>query len=119
MPRGRVRFGDERRRRGEVLASRAARLGRALAELGAWLPGQPVEWVRPDGGAMCCLRLRSGEFTDAEVADFHARLAAYDVRVAPGSWFGEDDRVFRLGFGHLAPGDFTEALGRLAQALKG
>src|SRR5215472_5263592 len=68
------------RRRGEILAGRAARLGRALAELEAWLPGQPVEWVRPDGGAMCCLRLRPGEFTDAAVAGFHARLAGYDVR---------------------------------------
>ena len=107
------------RRRREILADRAARLGHALAELEAWLSDQPVEWVRPDGGAICCLRLRTVEFTDAELADFHARLAGYDVRVARGSWFGEDDRVFRLGFGYLAPGDFTEALSRLAQALKG
>jgi len=107
-----------RRRRG-ILADRAARLGRALAELEAWLRDQPVEWVRPDGGAICCLRLRTAEFTDAEVTEFHARLATRDVRVARGPWFGEDDRVFRLGFGHLAPEDFTEALSRLAQALKG
>jgi aspartate/methionine/tyrosine aminotransferase len=106
-------------RRGEILADRAAWLGRALAELEAWLRDQPVEWVRPDGGAICCLRLPPGEFTDAEAADFHARLGTRDVRVGRGPWFGEDDRVFRLGFGHLAPEDFTEALSRLAQALKG
>ena len=46
------------------------------------------------------------------------RLAACDTRVAPGSWFGENDRVFRLGFGHLPPADFTAALARLAQALQ-
>jgi DNA-binding transcriptional MocR family regulator len=107
------------RRRREILADRAARLGRALAELEAWLRDQLVEWVRPDGGAICCLRLRTDEFTDAAVDEFHARLATCGVRVARGAWFGEDDRVFRLGFGYLAPEDFTEALSRLAQALKG
>ena len=48
---------------------------------------------------------------------FYARLAERDTRVAPGSWFGEHDRVFRLGFGHLPPTDFTVALSRLADAL--
>jgi aspartate/methionine/tyrosine aminotransferase len=106
------------RRGGEILAARAALLARALAELEEWLDGQPVDWVRPDGGALCCLRLRPGEFSDAAVAAFHAGLAGHGVRVAPGSWFGEDDRVFRLGFGHLPAADFTEALSRLALALK-
>jgi aspartate/methionine/tyrosine aminotransferase len=106
------------RRGGEILAARARRLARALAELAEWLDGQPVDWVRPDGGALCCLRLRPGEFSDTAVASFHAGLAEHGIRVAPGSWFGADDRVFRLGFGHLPAADFTEALGRLAVALK-
>lgn len=61
------------RRRAEILAPRAKRLGAALAEL--------------------------------------------ETRVAPGSWFGEHDRVFRLDFGHLSTEDFTAALDRLAEAL--
>jgi len=101
------------RRRGEILPPRAARLGAALAELANALGGRPVEWVRPDGGALCCLRLAPGH----DVPAFYARLAAADVRVAPGSWFGESDPVFRLGFGHLAPADFSAALDRLADAL--
>ena len=105
------------RRRGEVLAPRAALLQRALGELELWVRDQPVEFVRPDGGALCCLRLPRDRVPDRAVPGFYARLAANDTRVAPGSWFGEEDRVFRLGFGHLPPTDFTEALARLADAL--
>jgi aspartate/methionine/tyrosine aminotransferase len=104
--------------RGEILATQAARLGHALAELEEWLGGQPLDWLRPDGGALCVVRLRREEFGDAAVTAFHAGLGEYGVRVAPGSWFGEDDRLFRVGFGHLGPGDFRAALDRLGQALK-
>jgi aspartate/methionine/tyrosine aminotransferase len=102
------------RRGGDILAARAKRLGEALTELLDWTRTVPVEIVRPDGGALCCLRLPEGD-TDA----FHARLAENDVRVAPGSWFGDEDRVFRLGFGHLPVEDFTAALDRLGDAVTG
>ena len=105
------------RRRSEVLAPRAALLQRALSELEEWVSDQPLEFVRPDGGALCCLRLPRDRVPDGAVPDFYARLAQNCARVAPGSWFGEEDRVFRLGFGHLPPPDFTEALARLAGAL--
>jgi len=105
------------RRRSEVLAPRAALLARAVAELEHWVRDQPVEFVRPDGGALCCLRLPRDRVPDGAVPGFYARLVERDTRVAPGSWFGEDDRVFRLGFGHLPPADFTEALARLADSL--
>jgi hypothetical protein len=100
------------RREAEILAPIAVRLERALETLSAWAAGQPVDLLRPDGGAMCCLRLH-----DADAAAFYRRLADEDVRVAPGSWFGDDDRVFRLGFGHLPADDFEEALTRLGRAL--
>jgi DNA-binding transcriptional MocR family regulator len=45
------------------------------------------------------LRLPTNLFPDDTIATFYARLAKSDTRVAPGSWFGEHDRVFRLGFG--------------------
>ena len=77
-----------------------------------------MQFVCPDGGALCCLRLPREHVLDNAVPAFYARLAARDTRVAPGSWFGEDDRVFRLEFAHLPPADFTEALARLADALQ-
>jgi aspartate/methionine/tyrosine aminotransferase len=107
------------RRRTQILAARAQRLRQALDELLRWTRRQPVEMVVPDGGALCCLRLPADRFSDGEVTTFYARLAERDTRVAPGSWFGEDDRVFRLGFGHLPAGDFSAALDRLADALSG
>jgi aspartate/methionine/tyrosine aminotransferase len=105
------------RQRTEILAPRAKRLGEALTELLDWAQTQPVELVRPDGGALCCLRLPAERFSDDAVADFYAHLAENDTRVAPGSWFGEHDRVFRLGFGHLPADRFSAALDRLADAL--
>jgi aspartate/methionine/tyrosine aminotransferase len=105
------------RRRTEILAARARRLRQALDELLRWTRDQPVELVLPDGGAMCCLRLPADRFSDDAVTSFYARLAERDTRVAPGAWFGEHDRVFRLGFGHLSAGDFSKALDRLADAL--
>ncbi|MDT3443217.1 MULTISPECIES: pyridoxal phosphate-dependent aminotransferase [unclassified Pseudofrankia] len=107
------------RQRTAILAPHARRLERALAELSAWARDQPVEVVRPDGGAICCLRLPTDRFPDGAVAGFYARLATLETRVAPGSWFGEHDRVFRVGFGHLAAHDFSAALDRLAAALAG
>ncbi len=95
-----------------ILGDRAVRLRAALDELIAWAGDKPVELVVPDGGALCCLRLAA-----ADPGDFYERLAGAQTRVAPGSWFGESDRVFRVGFGHLPPADFTEALARLGSAL--
>jgi aspartate/methionine/tyrosine aminotransferase len=102
------------RRRTEILRSRALRLREALDELMTWVRGHPVEIVQPDGGALCCLRLPADR-----TVDFYRRLEDLDTRVAPGSWFGEDERIFRLGFGHLSPSDFTAALDRLGAALGG
>ena len=107
------------RRRTEILASRAQRLRQALDELLRWTRDQPVEIVVPDGGAMCCLRLPAERFSDDAVTTFYARLTERDTRVAPGSWFGEHDRVFRLGFGHLSASDFSTALDHLTDALPG
>lgn len=101
-------------RRADILAARAKRLGEALTELLDWTRTVPVEIVRPDGGALCCLRVPEGDI-DA----FYARLAENGTRVAHGSWFGEEDRVFRLGFGHLPAEDFTTALDRLGDAITG
>ncbi|MEV4534322.1 pyridoxal phosphate-dependent aminotransferase [Asanoa sp. NPDC049518] len=102
------------RQRDEVLGSRRVGLTSALATLTSWASGVPsVELLRPDAGALCCLRLRPS----VSVERFYAALPALDVRVGRGSWFFESDRVFRVGFGHLAPDLFEEALERLGSAI--
>jgi hypothetical protein len=56
-------------------------------------------------------------FDEAAVARFHAALPGLGVRVGRGPWFGEAERVFRLGFGLQTPAGLGEALEALSAAL--
>jgi aspartate/methionine/tyrosine aminotransferase len=102
------------RSREAILAARRPRLTAGLELTRAMVTGNRdlVDWVEPDGGALCCLRMRK-----SDPAALHANLARRNTRVGAGRWFGEDDRVFRLGFGLLPPAALEEALAHLAQAL--
>jgi aspartate/methionine/tyrosine aminotransferase len=102
-----------------ILATRRSALSQALNLLDQWVsnPSHLVEWVRPDAGALCCVRLRDDAFPAKAVDAFYAGLEAHDLQVADGSWFGEDKRVFRLGFGYLPLSNFPAALEALSRAL--
>jgi len=71
----------------------------------------------PGRGALCCLRLRTDAFDAAAVARFWALLPRHDLQLACGSWFGESERAFRLGFGYLPPDRLGPALSALSAAL--
>lgn len=107
------------RHREGVLTSRRRLLAGALEELAIWCEGEHkrVEWVRPDAGALCCLRLRSDAFDDVAVSRFWNLLPRHDLQLASGTWFGESSRVFRLGFGYLPPARFGPALSALSLTL--
>jgi aspartate/methionine/tyrosine aminotransferase len=107
------------RNRETVLAPRRRLLAAGLAELAAWCEAerQRIEWIRPDGGALCCLRLRADSFDTAAVARFWELLPRHELQLASGAWFGECDRVFRLGFGYLPPGRLGPALSALSIVL--
>jgi aspartate/methionine/tyrosine aminotransferase len=107
-------------RREQILAARRGRLAEGLRRTADWVAanGSLVEWVRPDGGALCCVRLKPPAFDDAAVEHFYKRAAATGVRVANGTWFGDEARVFRLGFGLLPMADFAQALAALGAALQ-
>lgn len=77
-----------------------------------------LAWLRPSAGALCCARLRPDSFDDAAVSRFHEVVAANGVRVAPGTWFGDEARVFRIGFGLLSMPNLEAALGILSTALR-
>jgi aspartate/methionine/tyrosine aminotransferase len=102
-----------------VLGPRRLLLAEALERLASWCEGERgrIDWVRPDAGALSCLRLRVDAFDRAAVARFWDVLPSHDVQLAPGTWFGEDPRVFRLGFGYLPPDKFGPALAALSAAL--
>jgi aspartate/methionine/tyrosine aminotransferase len=103
-----------------IIATRRTHLAEGLARTAAWVERNAalVEWVRPDAGALCCVRLRGERFDEAAVARFYAALGRLDARVANGSWFGEEPRVFRLGFGLLPIDELEQALEVLSTALQ-
>lgn len=103
-----------------IIAERRHHLAEGLAQTAAWVREHQefVEWVRPDAGALCCVRLKPAVFDDGAVSRFYADLAGAGVRVANGSWFGDEERIFRLGFGLLALPDLSVALNALAATLK-
>jgi aspartate/methionine/tyrosine aminotransferase len=105
---------------GEIVGARRQRLREGLARTAAWVDRNTalVEWVRPDAGALCCIRLRPGVFDDAGVARFHTDLSRHGARVGDGRWFGEEPRVLRLGFGLLAPKELDAALDVVTAALR-
>jgi aspartate/methionine/tyrosine aminotransferase len=106
----RDRLADERRQH----------LAEGLARTADWVSRNAhyVDWVRPTAGALCCVRLKASVFDDAAVSRFYALLATQDLRVANGAWFGEQARVFRLGFGLLSMLDLDAALRALTPALE-
>ncbi|CAL77304.1 putative aminotransferase [Bradyrhizobium sp. ORS 278] len=102
-----------------IMRDRRGHLAACLARTAAFVAdnGKLIEWIRPEAGALCCVRLRREMFDEAAVARFHRELSVRETRVAPGSWFGDEARVFRLGFGVLALPELDEALQRVAQTL--
>ncbi|WP_428267227.1 pyridoxal phosphate-dependent aminotransferase [Haliangium sp.] len=102
-----------------ILGERRAHLATGLDRVGRWVEdhADAVQWVRPDGGALCCVRLRPEVFDDDAVARFYAALPEHDAMVARGPWFGDSERVFRVGFGYLPLDRLDAALAAVSAAL--
>lgn len=56
-------------------------------------------------------------FNEAAIRRFWANLPGFDMQLAPGAWFGEDERYFRLGFGYLPLQRLPEALRVVSEVL--
>jgi hypothetical protein len=105
--------------RERILDNRRRHLVEGLrrTELWAQQNSTHVDWVRPDAGALCCVRLKESGFDTARVERFYSALEDAGVRVANGEWFGEESRVFRLGFGLLPMHELEAALELLSRVL--
>jgi len=106
---------------GQLLAARGELLARARATVGQWVAGQDgrVQWLRPEAGAFCCVRLDPDRYGLPDVRRFHDRLAARRTAVAPGPWFGDSDHVLRLGLAYPPPAELEKGLEIIADALRG
>lgn len=106
--------------RDRIIADRRRHLAEGRARVADWVRENAglVDWVRPDAGALCCVRLKPAAFDGAAVGRFHEALAHHGVRIASGTWFGEEARIFRLGFGLLPLPDLEAALRGLTTAVR-
>jgi DNA-binding transcriptional MocR family regulator len=106
--------------RHQIVAERRGFLARCLDVMQSWARTNEafVEWLRPDAGAICCARLRPDVFSDAAVEAFYRALDESGVRVSNGEWFGDESRVFRIGFAHMPVADLERALAALNDALR-
>jgi aspartate/methionine/tyrosine aminotransferase len=107
-------------RRDVVLRERQRLLRQGLSIVTDWVleHGDWLEWIRPDAGASCCARLRPSAFGDTAVQRFYEEITIEGIKVANGTCFGEDARVFRLGFGLLPTSELMDCLAALSAALK-
>jgi aspartate/methionine/tyrosine aminotransferase len=105
--------------RDRIIGERRRRLRTNLEIVGDWARRNEmhVDWLRPDAGALCCVRLKRAVFDDAAVERFYRALEQHGARVAPGDWFGEERSVFRLGFGLATAPELEQGLERLSLAL--
>jgi aspartate/methionine/tyrosine aminotransferase len=106
--------------RDRIIGERRRHLAEGLARVGGWAESNSAyaEWIRPDAGALCCVRLKPSVFDATAVGRFYAALEREGVRVGSGTWFGDEARVFRLGFGLLDIPDLQAGLDRLSAALR-
>jgi aspartate/methionine/tyrosine aminotransferase len=105
---------------GELLAARGELMARARATVEHWIGDQDgrVQWLRPEAGAFCCVRLDPGRFGVGDVRRFHDQLARQRTAVAPGPWFGDGEHVMRLGLAYPPPGELEKGLEIIAGALR-
>jgi hypothetical protein len=105
--------------RGKILAERRGLLAAGLSTVERWIRahGDFVEWVRPEGGALCCLRLRPSVFDAPALRRFWSALPKSDLQIGDGAWFGESPGVLRLGFGYLPIDILPVALDALSKAI--
>ncbi|WP_394840041.1 pyridoxal phosphate-dependent aminotransferase [Pendulispora rubella] len=105
--------------RERIIGARRRVLAEGLERTAAWARANAglVDWVRPSAGALSCARLSPAAFDEARVRRFYETLSAEGVRVANGTWFGDEARVFRVGFGLMSIPDLEAALAKLTAAV--
>lgn len=106
--------------REKILGARRGLLATGRDNVANWVGRQQglVDWVKPDGGALCCLRSSPKAFDGAGVDRFWAALPKAELQIGDGAWFGESSSVLRLGFGYLPIEILPAALGALSRAVE-
>jgi aspartate/methionine/tyrosine aminotransferase len=106
--------------REKILKARRNLLAEGISKVADWVEHNKefVEWVKPDGGALCCLRLKASVFDADGVAKFWSALPKAELQIGNGTWFGESSSVLRLGFGYLPITVLPSALEAMSTTIK-
>ena len=76
-------------------------------------PNETFEWVEPQAGAVCFLRIR----TDVDIDRFYRVLfEEHGTYVGGGHWFDQDRRFFRVGFAWPTTEELARGLRTLDEA---
>ena len=104
----------------EILKQQREQMSTGLNLVEHWVNTEKelIDWVKPDAGALCCMRLNRDRLSDYQVNAFWHHLAEADTFVRPGLMFGSDTRHFRLGFGSMPFDQLEEGLNNISQALR-
>ena len=83
-----------------------------------WVEREPaVEWVQPDGGVTCCLRIPSA--SDGQMRRFYDTLkVSYRTAVGPGYWFKLPLNQMRIGYGWSSPEETAKGLECISLAMR-
>ncbi|POR38257.1 Aspartate aminotransferase, putative [Tolypocladium paradoxum] len=111
----------------QILSARTDHLRNIIADMrrrrdcvAGWVEKESdlVEWVRPEAGVMCFIRMKKEPAGGTE--QFYRRLLEeYGVYVGRGTWFERDDTFFRLGYGWPTWEDLELGLRGISKALRG
>ncbi|MEM7113165.1 MAG: pyridoxal phosphate-dependent aminotransferase [Chloroflexota bacterium] len=103
-----------------ILEQQRQNAGPMLAIVQAWQASEVhrLDWVPPDAGALCCMRLNRKRFSEADLPLFWERIVAKETFMRPGLLFGSDNRHFRLGFGHVTQDELTQGLANITAVLE-
>jgi aspartate/methionine/tyrosine aminotransferase len=107
-------------RRAELLPVTIADMRRRRDLVGRWVGQQRelVDWVKPEAGVMCFIKIR--ERPEGGVEAFYKRLLdRHGVYIGRGSWFERDDTFFRLGYGWPTLEELETGLEAISDALRG
>jgi aspartate/methionine/tyrosine aminotransferase len=106
--------------REKILSARRQLLANGLSKVSAWVDNQKglVDWVKPESGALCCLRLNPDVFDASGVGRFWSALPKAELQIGDGAWFGESSAVLRLGFGYLPIHILPAALDALSRTIE-
>lgn len=105
-------------RRDEILSVTIREMEMRREMVASWLEqDQMLEWVRPEGGVVCFLRMKREP--EGGTAAFYDRLLnKYGTYVGPGHWFDMPDTFFRVGYGWPSRDELENGLRSISLALR-